>query len=326
MRILFKTFFALFSVAVLAMTGLAAYYRFVLPHTTAPGDLKVKMSPERIARGRYLFQAVSACGDCHSERDMSRVGGPFVPGRTGQGGILPIEGLPGKVVATNLTPDVQTGMGSWTDGEKLRALREGVSKDGHVLFPLMPYPSYGRMSDEDAESVIAYLNSLPPIQNHLPPTRLNFPVSLLIRSIPQPAGHVQAPRRGVTAAYGKYLATLGDCLGCHTPEDKGKLKTQLSFGGGRVFDSPVGPVVSANISPDRATGIGSWSEDNFVNRFKVYAKEADKPQPVATRSNFTFMPWLSYSQMEESDLRAIFRYLQAQKPIRNRVSIHPGQS
>jgi hypothetical protein len=257
---------------------------------------------------------------------MTRVGGPFVAGRTGQGGILPINGLPGRIVATNLTPDKQTGMGSWTDGEKLRALREGISKDGHVLFPLMPYQSYRHMSDDDAESVVAYLNSLTPIANPLPPTHVDFPVSLLIRSIPEPTGYVQAPPRGETAVYGQYLATLADCLGCHTEEDKGKPKMDLQFGGGRVFDSPLGVVVSANISPDRENGIGNWSEDYFVRRFKSYESNADKPQPAVTSRTFTYMPWLSYSQMDESDLRAIYRYLQAQKPIANQVITHPEQS
>jgi len=89
--------------------------------------------------------------------------------------------MPGMVVAANITPDRETGIGGWTDGEKIRAIREGVDRDGRVLFPMMPYGNYRLMSDEDVYAVVAYINSLPAVRNPLPATAIKFPVSLLIK-------------------------------------------------------------------------------------------------------------------------------------------------
>jgi mono/diheme cytochrome c family protein len=124
--------------------------------------------------------------------------------------------------------------------------------------------------------------------------------------------------------YGQYLTTLGYCLECHTQDDRGKLRADRKLAGGREFDSPIGRVISANISPDRATGIGNWTEDMFVARFKAYERTADRPPPKATAANFSVMPWLSFSQMNEPDLRAIFKYLQTQLPVVNKVMAHPS--
>jgi mono/diheme cytochrome c family protein len=321
-----KAIALVFAVAVLGIATALIYYRFVLPHKAAAVDRKMEVSTERIARGKYLFDAVSACGDCHSGRDLTRVGGPFLPDAAGEGMELPFGGLPGRIVATNITPEAFTGIGSWSDGEKIRALREGISRDGHPLFPIMPYTNYRFMSDQDAESVVAYLDNLPPIKNALPVTKVTFPVSLLIRAIPQPAGHIETPAKADTLRYGQYLATLGYCLECHTQDDRGKLRADQKFAGGKAFDSPIGRVISANISPDRATGIGNWTEDMFVERFKAYQRTADSLPPKATAGTFTVMPWLSFSQMEESDLRAIFKYLKTQLPVVNKVNTHPTQA
>jgi len=94
------------------------------------------------------------------------------------------------IVAANITPDRETGIGAWSDGEKIRAIREGIDRDGRVLFPMMPYVNYRRMSDEDVYAIVAYMNSLPAVRNSLPATSIKFPVSLLIKSVPQPAGQV----------------------------------------------------------------------------------------------------------------------------------------
>ena len=107
----------------------------------------------------------------------------------GKGWIFPVElGLPGAVTAPNITPDRETGIGAWTDGEKIRAIREGISRDGRVLFPMMPYPNFRMMSDEDVYAIVAYMNTLPAVRNPLPVTKIDFPVSLMIKSVPQPAG------------------------------------------------------------------------------------------------------------------------------------------
>src|SRR5579863_3009153 len=128
------------------------------PSRTSPSNIKVDMSPNRVARGQYLFTAISGCDACHSERDFSRVDGPVVASGRGKGQVMPLKDLPGRIVASNITPDPETGIGNWTDGEKIRAIREGISKDGHALSPLMPYPSYRIMTDEDVQSLVAFMN------------------------------------------------------------------------------------------------------------------------------------------------------------------------
>src|SRR5262249_22359481 len=145
-------------------------------------------------------------------------------------------GLPGRVVAPNLTPEAETGAGKWTDDQLARAIREGVGHDGRALFPLMPYRRFRSMSDEDLASVVVYLRSLPPVHNQLPTTEIIFPVKYLIRDAPQPLeGAVNSPNPSDRLAYGKYLVTISGCEDCHTPADRGTEIAGMNFAGGMVF-------------------------------------------------------------------------------------------
>jgi hypothetical protein len=140
--------------------------------------------------------------------------------------------LPGRIVAPNITPDKETGIGNWTDGEKIRAIRDGVSRDGRALFPTMPYQHYRLMSDEDVYSLVAYLNTLPAVFNCLPQTQVDFPANLWINSEPQPAGMVPEPDRKNTVKYGEYLVTIAGCQSCHGSEEN--RKTNLQFAGRKI--------------------------------------------------------------------------------------------
>ncbi|MCX6607927.1 MAG: cytochrome c, partial [Acidobacteria bacterium] len=179
----------------LAGVALVAGYFVVRPPKSAPPrQVRVAMTPETLARGKFLYNVVADCDGCHGERDLTKFGGPVH--RSGAGFVFPPElGLPGKVVAPNITMDAETGLGAWTDGEKLRAIREGIGRDGRALFPMMPYEAFRRMSDADAEALVAYLNTLPAVKANLPRTQLDFPVSFLIKSAPEPVvGTVTAPQ------------------------------------------------------------------------------------------------------------------------------------
>ncbi len=303
----------------LASVALVAGY-FVLrpPQSVPPRERKVPMTPETIARGKFIYNVVGDCDSCHGERDFSKFGGPVL--RSGAGFLFPPElGLPGKVVASNITMDVATGIGAWTDGEKLRAIREGIGRDGRALFPMMPYESFRRMSDADTEALVAYLNTLPAVASKRPRTVLDFPVSILIKSAPQPVtGTVTAP-----PDLGEYLVTLGGCIGCHSQEDRGALVDGKQYSGGRVFTIGAHKVVSANITPDVETGIGRWTEAAFVKRFHDYREYETTPLPAATQKNFTLMPWLNFSKYSPEELGAIYRYLRQQKAIPNKVTVHP---
>lgn len=301
-----------------------SYLYFRAPKMALPVEIKVSATPDRLARGQYLFEVVADCSGCHSERDFSRFSGPVVPGRNGSGSVFPKElGFPGEITAPNLTPDLETGLGKWTDGEKIRAIREGISRDGRALFPFMPYTAYRNMSDEDVASVVAYMNSLAPIKNALPQTKLNFPVNLLIKSTPEPVtSPVTEPDRSNPEKYGEYLVNLGGCQDCHTQKVKGESIPELSYAGGFEFVIGKLSVQSANITPEVETGIGSWSEQRFVDKFKAAANLTAETAPVATQDNFTLMPWISLSKAEESDLRAVYRFLRTVKPVRNEVDPH----
>ncbi len=307
--------------AVTGVAGLALGYLYLRrPATAEPLPIKVPITAERIARGRRIY-LLADCDGCHSPRDFTRFAGPALPGMTASGQQFPDSmGLPGRVVAPNITPDRETGIGAWTDGEKIRAIREGIGRDGRALFPFMGYPRYATMSDEDVQSLVAYLNSLPPVRRALPRTRLNFPVNLLIKSAPKPVGRVPKPDRADRVRYGEYLVNLGGCAECHTKEQR------AAYAGGAEFNFPMARVVSANISPDRDTGIGRWTESYFVERFYVYKEYAEKASPKVGPNAFTLMPWLSLAQLPPDDLRAMYAFLKRQPAIHNAVVIHPANS
>jgi mono/diheme cytochrome c family protein len=312
--------FLLFTIA-----GVGGFLFTRKPAQAAAPNVRLEPTPERIARGKYLFEVVADCGGCHSERDWSKFGAPEIAGRRGVGGVFPPEmGLPGTVVASNITPDAETGIGSWSDGEKIRAIREGVSKDGQALFPMMPYGFYRKMSDEDVAALVVYLNSLPPVKRRLPRTKLDFPVNLFIQSAPQPVGGpVAPPDRSDTLKYGEYLVAISGCADCHTQMERGEFVRDKWLAGGREFRIGKFVVNAANITPDPESGIGTWSEERFVSKFLGFQAFAHGNPPKAVQANFTLMPWLGLSQMQEEDLKAIYHFLRTVKPVYNRVDKHP---
>jgi mono/diheme cytochrome c family protein len=316
------------SVLLLAIAGVGGYFLYWVaksPQTAPPANIKVELTPERVERGRYVV-ALSDCFGCHAERDFSRFNGPIVPGGLGVGGPLPLEGLPGDVVVPNITPDPDTGLGAWTDGEIIRAVREGIGRDGRTLFAFMPYPGYRYMSDEDAQAVVAYLRSLPPVKKRQAPTRINFPVNLFMKEAPQPAGSVPPPNRSDPLTYGKYLVTLGGCIDCHTQEEKGKLVAGREYAGGRLLAILGTPfrVYSANITPDNDTGIGVWTEERFLQKIRSYKPYVEGESPKVGPESFTLMPWLHLCLLTDEDLKAMYAYLRTLKPIYNSVEKYEG--
>ena len=132
-----RTLMSVFTATLVLIAGGLSFLYVRKPLQARVSAARVSETPERIARGKYLFEHVADCGRCHSGRDFGRVGGPLVPGREGCGNIVStfLHGLPGVVVASNITPDVGTGIGSWSDGEKIRSIREGVDRVTMPCFP-----------------------------------------------------------------------------------------------------------------------------------------------------------------------------------------------
>ncbi|HYM09364.1 MAG TPA: cytochrome c [Bryobacterales bacterium] len=311
--------------AVVAVAGVFVLYLFLRPPKMAPPSaVRVEITPARLERGKHIVEIVSDCFGCHAQRDLTRFDAPVIRGTEGSGiGPMPLKGLPGDIEVPNITPDKETGIGTWTDGEIIRAIREGVDKDGRTLFPMMPYPSYRFMSDEDVYSVVAYLRSLPPIRKQHPQTKVDFPVNLFIKSAPAPAGHVPEPNRGDKLAYGKYLATIADCEECHTQEVKGQRVAGKEFAGGRLFETPGGAsVYTANITPEKDTGIGVWTEQRFIQKMRSYLPYAEGESPKVGPESFTLMPWLNLCRLSDEELSAIYAYLRTIPPVYNSVEKH----
>ena len=272
---------------------------------------KFEVTPQRLERGRYLFNNVSLCADCHSPHDLSKADVPVMTNMLGAGEVIPEEGLPGRVIAPNITPDAETGAGTWSDDQLARAIREGIGHDGRTLFPMMPYENFRHLSDEDLASVVVYLRSLAPVRHQLPQTEIIFPVKYLIRSVPEPlTAPVNAPDPGDRLQWGAYLVKVGNCADCHTPADKGEPLPGLDFAGGQVFDGAWGHTVSANITPD-ASGISYYDENLFMQVMRTGYVKARKLDAM--------MPTQMFRGMTDDDLKAIFAYLRTLKPVKHRV-------
>jgi mono/diheme cytochrome c family protein len=320
-----KRFFKWVALAI-PMLLVAAFLYLLLrsPSRAAPSSITVNASQANLERGEYLFTTVCACDGCHSQRDFTRLGGPVVIAGRGRGNVMEVTDLPGQMVASNITPDRETGIGSWTDGEKIRAIREGIGKDGRALFPLMPYTYYRSMGDSDVQALVAYMNSLPAVRNPLPQTKINFPVSLFIKGVPEPVGTVADADTDGGAMYGEYLVTLAACEECHTPASRGQIDPGMRFAGGRRFQTPYGTVVSANITPDKDTGLGKWDFARFKERMQLYRTYQTTEAPIVGPERFTLMPWHAYTRLTEPDLEVIFLYLKSRRAISNKVETHPA--
>jgi mono/diheme cytochrome c family protein len=321
MKLFLKIVGTLLVLAVLTISAIIAYVAFALPDVSDAEDLQIEYTPERIERGRYLANSVTVCIDCHSKRDWSKFSGPITPGTFGMGGdrFDHTIGMPGVFYARNITP---AGISHYTDGELFRVITTGVTKEGRAMFPLMPYPYYGKMDPEDIYSIIAYLRTLPPVENQVPESTADFPMNFILNTIPQPPSFTKKPDPSDEIAYGGYLVNAGGCIECHTQVDKGRIIAGREFAGGREFQFPDGSIVrSSNITPHPSSGIGSWTRENFLARFKQYADSTYLERTVASGEFNTIMPWTMYAQMNEQDLSAIYAYLKTVPVIDNTVTV-----
>jgi mono/diheme cytochrome c family protein len=270
----------------------------VPPSPTAEQDL--------LGRGEYLVETIVGCGNCHDGRDEN---GELVEGMEFAGNFVIKEAL-FTAYAPNITPDPETGIGNWTDEEVERAIRQGISRDGHVLGPPMAFPYYREISSDDMDAIIAYIRSRPAIRNEVPKSTYMPP-------LPPPnwGPPVEEPipnvARGNTVEYGRYLAhSLGHCTQCHTPLVDGMEDFSRTGAGGNIYPQPFGydwAAISANITSDPVNGIGNWTDDE-IKRAIVYGVSRDG------RDLLPFMGFSFYEGISDQDLQAIVTYLRSLPP------------
>lgn len=257
-----------------------------------------------LERGQYLMNGIVACGNCHTPQGPN---GP-VPGQELAGGSVFDEPV-FKAYAPNITPDEETGIGSWSDDEILHSIREGKRPDGSIIGPPMPIGLYRGLSDRDGRSIVAYLRSIPAVRNEVPKSEYGIP---LPPSYGPPVGEVPDVSRADKVAYGAYLSgPAGHCIECHTPLVRGRADFANRLGvGGNEFHGPWGTTVSRNITPHQKDGIGGWSDDE-IKRAITQAVRPDG-SPLLPPMGYGF-----YRNISDSDLDAIVAFLRAMRPLAN---------
>jgi hypothetical protein len=303
-------FLALLALVLLAITLTIGWRPFIGPRARALTDRRFDPTPERMKRGEYLVNGVTPCLGCHSDVDWKN--DRIIDDTKGAGHSFADEGLE-WVRASNITSDHETGIGAWSDDAVARAIREGVSRDGRTLFPMMPYAKFKRLCDDDLASVVVYLRTVKPVRRLILPTQPPFPVNRLINNVPEPITEpVPQPVRSTPEKRGEYLMSIAVCSECHTPRGpKGEALPGLEFGGGNVFENPIGRVVSVNITQD-PSGIPYYSEDLFIEAMRTGQVKARKLHPQ--------MPYLLYRNMSDQDLKDIFAFMKTLKPAKHRIN------
>ena len=269
-----------------------------------------------IARGKYLVYGPAHCAHCHVPfNQLSDVEkGIEVPLTGGFG----IEIPPGKFYAPNITPDKETGIGNKTDAEIYRMLRHNVRPNGMASIDFMPFIN---MAEDDINAVIAYLRSAEPVKSELLNTEFSFlGKTLLAMEVIKPGIPDEPIAKTIvkdsTAAYGQYLAyAVANCRGCHTNRD---LKTGeyigIEYAGGLLFNDNLTngwTFTTPNLTKDPETGlIAKWTEEMFVDRMKAGRVYEYSP-----------MPWAAFASMDETELKAIYRYLMSLEPVSNKVDV-----
>ena len=264
--------------------------------TGAPANLA---DADLVARGEYLTRAAD-CAACHT-----------APGGTPFAGGLPFK-LPmiGTIYSTNITRDQETGIGAWSDEEFLKALHQGIGKDGQHLYPAFPYTSYALMTDNDILAIKAYLLTLKPVKYTPPANDVSFPFNqrylMMLWNVLFKPSHRFRPNQDQPADWnrGAYLVeALGHCGDCHTPRNiLFGLNNKRKFAGAIIQGWK-----AYNITPDHDWGIGSWSDEQLEGYLSIGHAEgrgsAGGPMSEVVDNSLRYLT--------EPDIKAIATYLKS---------------
>lgn len=262
--------------------------------------MSVESGPDaarQLERGTYLVETVGACGNCHMARDER---GARVPALGYSGGMRFEEPHFGVAYAANITPDVATGIGSWSDEEIGVAIRAGQRPDGTLVGPPMPIEFYRTLSDGDLAAVVTYLRALPAIANDVPDPSYRFTRTPDYGEAP---ASVPNPPTDDPVRYGEYLVAFGHCMECHTPRDPetGQLRDDAFGAGGRVFHGPWGDSVARNLTPHES-GLRDWSDTEIIEAIRSGKdREGTSYKPP--------MAYSFYAGITDTDIAAMIAYL-----------------
>ena len=286
----------------------------VLP--AAAGDIRAQAPSAGIERGRYLVESILGCGNCHTPK--APTGEPITRLNLSGGG-LSFSIPPFTGTATNITPDRETGIGSWTDDEIKRAIVAG-KRPNHGRLPntelavVMATSFFKAMTPSDLDAVVAYLRSIPAIRNEVAAPVYRLPQ----RHQPFPdaeAGFSEA-RMNDPVYRGRYLVTIAHCMECHSPLDKGTFDFSRLGVGGRFFSVEVVQgfasgwpgARAANITSHPTAGLGGWTDDEIKRAISQgLSRDGRKLQPP--------MPFSYYARLSPADLNAIVAYLRTVPPL-----------
>ncbi len=273
-------------------TALLACALALAPHMSHAADVLME-------RGRYLVQGIAACGNCHTQQ------GPqgLLKGMQFAGGV-PFTHASYTAFSSNITPDLETGIGRWTEGQLMRALREGRRPDDSMIGPPMPVAGYRGVSDRDMLAIVTYLRSVPAVKHIAPKSYYRAPLPTTYGPASRKVADVP---RGNKVAYGAYLAgPLGHCMECHSkPAPDGSADLVKGLGaGGIVFRGPWGESTAGNLTP---TGLGQWTDDEIKKVITTGLRPDGKrlKPPMGTAY---------YANMTPADLDALVAYLRSLPP------------
>lgn len=268
----------------------------------ASGSASPQASDER---GSYLVNGILTCGNCHTPKGQ---GGVPVVEKLHSGGSQTWDEPSYTVKGANITPDRDTGIGTWSEADVKRALTQGMRPNGVPLAPIMPSAFYTVFTPEDLDAVVAYLRSVPPVRNQVP--KPDYKAALPVEPVPG-AGKAMTPESlRDPAKRGFYLVTIGHCMECHIPIVNGRHDYANGSGkGGQAFRGPFGVSVSRNITSDKTAGIGAWS-DVEIKRAITQGISRDGA-PLKPPMGFAW-----YARMTDADLDAIVAYLRIVPPLK----------
>ena len=264
-------------------------------------------SQELVRRGAYLARA-GDCIACHTAPE----GQPFA------GGLLlntPI----GMIYSTNITPDLETGIGRYNMDDFVKVMREGVAKDGHRLYPAMPYTSYAKLSQEDLSALHAFFTQgIEPVRNPNRPTQLSWPLSM--RSLIavwnafylKKGEYAADPKKSASWNRGAYLVQgLGHCGECHTPRGvAGQMKAGSEQNGRQYLaGATLDNWHASPLTGDLDTGLHAWSKDEIVELLKT-----GRTARVAAIGVMSQVVGKSTQYLTDPDLMAIAEYLKSLPP------------